>query len=348
MPLPLTAVNGALLEWIIDSRGQRLAAYGLIGWYVLQLALSGWIVGRWLQSPIFRWLVLGWNILSIYFQSAALAIEADAGQLLVQAAPEALLAGVMGWAVIWGVLGDGRWPIRWAAMVALVAILPSLRFLFKPLVDWWNSWTQLTLLQTAVLVLICSVLRLHGWRLATDGAIERKATADRLTGLQLGIRDFLVWTAVVGLLLGLSHAREQLNFVVEDLFRTAFYWKLSAAMIGAIGIIVALWMVLGQGHWLVRFAVGLAFLTVAGSGFGAVTAARFDSVESQNAAEGWIGLDWEAREFFQLGWWWVGWLLLSSGIFAATLIIFRTRGYRLRRVPWRAFVSGGRRAAVAK
>ena len=41
--------------------------------------------------------------------------------------------------------------------------------------------------------------------------------------------------------------------------------------------------------------------------------------------------DYDLFRWYEVGWWWIAWMFLSGGLLAASLMIFRTVGYRLVR-----------------
>ncbi|MBW3599856.1 MAG: hypothetical protein KY475_21615, partial [Planctomycetes bacterium] len=192
-----------------------------------------------------------------------------------------------------------------------------------------EMWTELLVLQVVTLAILCGLLRLRGFRLQRIETAASAVAAAEQRRLQFGIRHVLVWTTALAMLLGLGKALDLLSWqTAQQLARDGMFWKLTVATTSAIVIIVALWVALGRGHWLARIVVGFVFALVAGS---ALAAWSIHNATVMAAGGGWRRRNWELLGWYEVGWWWLGWLFLSGGLLAATLIILRTRGYRLVR-----------------
>jgi hypothetical protein len=194
----------------------------------------------------------------------------------------------------------------------------------------------LLVLQILTLAALCGLLRLRGFQLARLRAAQATILGEGVERrvLQFNIKHVLIWTTALAAMLGVARALDLLNWeAAQQLARGGIAWKAIVAATSAIVIIVALWVALGRGHWLVRYSVGLAFALLAGSGLALWSNYRFTVIDSRiGMGRVWNPVEWELRDLYAIGWWWMGWLFLSSGLLAATLIILRVLDYRLVKI----------------
>jgi hypothetical protein len=332
LPAVVAGVDYALLEWTTNQQQVSLQTCLQFGWYVVQVGIVGWVVGSAVSPPALRWIVFGWVLLLINLLTFTHALSGpgwDPPRFLL---PAALLAGQIGLCTVWAFFGDTRWPLRWPAMALLAAGL----FWFWAAFDggfYQGLWNELLVLQVLTLAALCGLLRLRGFRL---GRLPAGQTAGAGEGaqrrvLQFNIKHVLTWTTALAAMLGVARGLDLLTWeAAQQLVRGGIVWKLTVAATSAIAIIVAIWVALGSGHWLSRYAVGLAFALLTGTGLALWSKYRFAAI---NAPMGggwrWNAVEWQLREMYEFGWWWLGWLFLCSGLLAATLIILRVLDYRL-------------------
>jgi len=146
--------------------------------------------------------------------------------------------------------------------------------------------------------------------------------------LQFSLKHVLIWTTGMAVVLGIARGFDLLNWqAAQRITQGVFFWKAALAVMSASGIIVALWVALGRGHWLLRYGVGLVYLITIGS---IVSIWSLHNLKIRRARV-WNPNDWELMAWYELGWWWLGWLFLCSGLLASTLLILRTLDYRLMR-----------------
>ncbi|HMC11398.1 MAG TPA: hypothetical protein VKH44_08915, partial [Pirellulaceae bacterium] len=221
---------------------------------------------------------------------------------------QSLFTAQLGLVTVWAVLGTARWTMR--VPVVLVLLVPLMG----------------NIAQTAALCLICLVLRSQRFRLilaapATDSEAISTAEGPALRPIQFGMRDVLLWTTALAPLLAIVRIDEGR--------------MLTAGVLHAIVLVVALWTALGKGPAWLRWPLLLLFALVAG----------FVLVKVDEFHIGWrppFTPFWRVTNlhYFWL-WQWktVAEFLLAGGMLAATLLIYRVLGYRLcRDLPRRAAI----------
>ena len=189
--------------------------------------------------------------------------------------------------------------------------------------------------QAVVLVLMSVGLRVRGYRLVHINSLE-PATADtKSRRFQFGIKDVLIWTTSLAILLGLMRAAGMLVWVsLTD--HPSMYFKGTVALLSANAIVFSLWAALGQGHWALRYTLLVTMLLLLGTGLGALSCYGEDLVNlwrtpTVTAFPNRGFLDYDLYMWKEVRWWWIAWMFLSGGLLAASLMIFRTVGYRLVR-----------------
>ena len=106
----------------------------------------------------------------------------------------------------------------------------------------------------------------------------------------------------------------------------------TVALLSAIVILFALWASLGQGHWLLRYSLLLGVLLGLGAAVGGASTYGERFLNQWVRANGYnSSFDYDLFRWYEVGWWWIAWMFLSGGLLAASLMIFRTVGYRLVR-----------------
>jgi hypothetical protein len=330
LPAVIAGVDYAILGRQNDRGETNLQSCLLFGWYMVQVGIVGWVVGRSIAQPVVRWIVFGWVLLLINLLTLTLSMRGSGWNCPQFLPPAALLAGQIGLCTVWAFFGDARWPLRWPAMLLLVA---ALFWLWSVLGGRYSSeeiWGELLVLQVLTLATLCGLLRLKGFHLRRMLVAPPAVTGDRADRrvLQFNIKHVLIWTTTLALMLGVARGLDLLNWqAARDLVRGGIVWKLTIATASAMVIIVALWAALGREHWLARYAVGLVFSLTAGSGL--AMWAKFGVAALNNRTGWWNQASWGLRIMYEIGWWWLGWLFLANGILTATLIILRVLDYRL-------------------
>jgi hypothetical protein len=143
---------------------------------------------------------------------------------------------------------------------------------------------------------------------------------------QFSIRDVLVGTTILAALMGAAKAGDLLRMqFVTELYASGFIFVLAVAIASAVISIVALWAALGQGNLMLRLTVSLVLPMVVGV---AVTVYCFHLQQSIRLGG---RMYWQFYRWYETGYWWIGWMFLIGALLAASLIIYRTLGYRLVR-----------------
>jgi hypothetical protein len=330
LPAVIASVDYALLGSYNTGPATNLETFFHLAWYVVQVGIVGWVVGSVIEQSIGRWIVFGWVLLLINLLTFTLALSGPGWSPPPFLAPAALLAGQIGLCVVWAFFGDSPWLLRWPAMAFLSACLAWFWSAFNSGYTQ-EIWNELLVLQVLSLLALCSLLRLFGFRLARVQPAHLTTTgegADRRV-LQFNIKHVLIWTTAMAAMLGVARGLDMLNLqTAQQILRGGLGSKMIVAVTSAIVIIVALWVALGQGHWLARYSVGVAFALLTGVGLAFWSNYRFAAINS-GFPRFWTSDLWRLREFYEVGWWWLAWLFLSSGLLAATLIILRVLDYRL-------------------
>jgi hypothetical protein len=325
LPLAIAAINYTLLGQQVLQSATNLGACFLFGWYVVQTGLISYLVGRGLEQPLLRWAVFGWILLLVDFLTMILAYGSPGWQVSGLMLPAALFAGQIGLCVVWAFLGDTRWPVRWPIMLlasaAVFWLWTQMRLLYGH-----ETWTELLGYQVLTLAVLCSLLRLFGFRVRRP---EPGVDATERRRLQFNIKHVLIWTTASAVLLGLAKALDLLTWqTAQQLVRGGLTWKLTVTSASAIVIVAALWISLGREYWPIRYSVGLTLV---------LTLGWIVSLWSVHQAAGgvgvrrWTSIRWELRQLYEIGWGWMGWFFLTGGFLAAALLVLRTLGYGLIR-----------------
>lgn len=321
-----------LVMWWLAGEGRSLMEVTLgFGFFVLEVGLVGTVVGHAMPHPLLRWLLFGWLMVLIDLLVGSSAMLSSHGHDIREILPAAaLVAGQIGLAIIWGTLGTARW--YWRAPFTLAAGAGLLGLWIFCVTGWSGRlMTQVLVVQAITLTLITIGLRVRGYRLIQlDLVAGNAAGANRR--FQFGVRDVLIWTTVLAILLGLMRAADMLRWKSLSEHPSLFLMS-TVALLSAMAIVLALWASLGQGHWLLRYSLLVVMLL----GLGAVMGAACTYGEwlldqwRRTQTSPYRFYDWDLHRWYKVGWWWIAWMFLSGGLLAASLMIFRAVGYRLVR-----------------
>jgi hypothetical protein len=332
LPAVVAAVNYLLAAPLADGGASSSLVTLQLAWYVAQVGIVGALVGRGLRSPLLRWIVFGWLLLLINLLTIAMTLG-EFRDMPLHLPTAGLFAGQIGLGVVWGFLGDTRWPVR--VPLAALAVGGLLALWFNQWINYRRElWDELLLFYLATLSALCALVRLTGFRLA----IVDPQTGDSRPGgadfrLQFGIKHVLTWTTALAILLAIGRGMDLLRWeVAQEAMNQCKPWKIVMAAGSGMTIIVALWVALGTGRWWWRYPAGVLMVLLLGSLLSIWNNTRqLASIALANAG-GWRQVDWELMEWYEIGWWWLAWMFLSGGLLAATLIILRVLGYRLVRL----------------
>jgi hypothetical protein len=293
----------------------KLILYAL---FVGQVGFLGWIVGRWLPHPVLCWAVYIWGIALVDLSCFRMVWDTPC---LIYALVSAQIGMIATWTIL-ATTPPWQWRLPWFAAIA--SALGYFCVLLASLVYLEEMWMVALLVQSIVVVTLSGFLRVRGFRM--ERYPQRDQSPDAAQGvsyLQFSIADMLVWTAAAVPVLLLARHVDWLYFL-----HVGWYALPIVAMLGigfAAVTLAGMWAALGQGSLVVRLAVfGMAAPAV-----GALLA--WTTAPQRPIGYGSL-LD---SSFFAMieesGYTWIVWTSLAGGFLAATLMIFRARGYRLLR-----------------
>lgn len=304
----------------------------LMGFYVLQIGCIGWAVGKVTQPWPLRWFIYGWLLVLVDLQLAVMNSNGGRSYEGISCLSTAVFAGQLGMIIVWGVLGSGHiiWRIP-AILVVLTQFWAFFHLLIRlkqgPPGSAYLDWGSLLTIQAVLLAVLCGSLRLRGYSLLKVEAETKGAAADKTkVPLQFGIRDVMIWTTSLAVLLAIAKAADFLtmNFL-RNLYAPDILLSFTIGIITAVVLIVALWSALGRGNPAIRCLV-LTLLTL---GLGGAIGWYCDAQAKAKAMAG--GFSTSYWQWYSTGYWWIGWMFLTGALLAASLTIYRTLGYRLVR-----------------
>ncbi len=302
---------------------RTLTIYAL---FVGQVGFLGWIVGRCLPHPVLCCAVYVWGIALVDISCCAVALTDSSwwgskGQSwLVYALVSAQVGMIAAWTIL-ATTPPWQWRLPGLAVMASALGYYCLRLTLQ---NGQDVWMATMLAQSVVVVTLCGFLRILGFRMERRLLSEQEPdwTAS-VSCLQFSIRDILVWTTATVPVLVV--AKEVDWFLFRD-----FGWHamILAIMLGigcAAATIVGIWVGLGQGTVVVR----LVILGTATPAIGALLAWVMTPVNRIGISNAWEGMFFWIAE--RIGYTWIAWSSLAAGFLAASLLIFRARGYCLLR-----------------
>jgi hypothetical protein len=313
-------------EWALRFAAQRdwsVPAMGMIyALFVAQVGLLGFVVGRFVDRWVLRWVVLVWGLTLVDAMLFRLVWEQPGwyhwrgwGNSL----PYALLSGQFGLVVIWGAFGPVPWPSRLPGFLVAAILVASFGFALAGRND---AWVALAVIQGGATVGLCVPLWLLGFRLRSGERLG--SSGDELSGkpvFQFSLRHMLLWMAALVPILLLGQALD-LWFVLNV---PLWDWLGLASIALGLGFasLIAIWAALGSGWTAIRVG-SLAMMPAVVGGVLKVTI--------RPRAFLWRDI---SREFDKIGWGWVAWTFLAAWFLAGLLLMFRASGYRLVRTPCR-------------
>jgi hypothetical protein len=335
-PMVFVGIDDALLARLY--RGEEWLIATLIV-FVVQVGAFGVLCGRFIDWPPMRWLIYGWCWLVVDLQLVTTAALLPGLSFNSDLLFNAMFAAQLALVTIWGVLGTSNWLWR----LPLAIVLGALAAL--PLVDE-DDYTYAA--QTVALAGLCCLLRwrrfrlmrvpissdavlaaYERWKLAGSPSAEYAAvlpeSVKEMRSVQFGIRHVLVWTTSLAIALGIAKAMDLLNIdTAKSLMGNDWMTFSCSGLVAAIVLIVAMWAALGAGPAWVRWPLLIAF-AVAG-GIVADVLEEFSHFYFGGSLGFWTYYLEEDHIII------VRYALAASLLFA-TLLIFRTLGYRLEQAP---------------
>jgi hypothetical protein len=334
MPGVLALANRLILNSGTIGYFNGPGAIALFGFYVLQVAAVSMALATDIRPWALRWIIYGWTMLLIDLQLAFLteSVYSDA----VRSLSSAMFAGQLSLFVVWGVMARDSIVRRIPALLVLLAVAwncYSMLVLIGQRSQGQLSWSDLVVTQTVLLSILCGCLRLAGFSLAIVSNENDAAPAGGGRKLlQFGIRDVLIGTTSLALLLGLAKAGDLLTLeYVRRFYDRGFLFVFTIAISTAIVLIFALWAALGRGHIVVRTAALLLVTLAVGAPLGWYCV-NIGQPQARAAMFKPAATTYWVDHFYSAGYWWLGWMFLAGALLAASLLIYRRLGYRLVRV----------------
>jgi hypothetical protein len=186
-----------------------------------------------------------------------------------------------------------------------------------------RSWNFMMLVTAVVVVVLCGGLRYFGFTLRPK--LPDSTAGDSSTyrpSYQFGVKHMLIWLTVTGPLLLFVRGLD----LAERGFFTAAVLAVALSTVN----LLAIWAVLGEGHWLIRLASLVAAPPLIALGMSYYSAYLKANPPARNAGGGFNygSVNWAIVEMQDL---WIAWLWLDAALLAALLIYLRAIGYRLAR-----------------
>jgi hypothetical protein len=333
VPLLFSAVDSWLLRRMQFEPSSTLLVAVTMSVFVVQVGLLGWLCGRWIDHPWWRWglYVWGWVLVDLQvFAAAGLADGASYGSH-GRMLPGSLFAAQAGLAMVWGFLGSSRWTLRIPACTLLVFVFAWLSR------SGYGMVREMVPVQLAALAALCGLLALQRFRLWPIAGAAATApgspSSPGLPTMQFGIRHVLIWTTSLAVLLGMLRALELLSLESLRMFYQEGFFSLASLGIAvAITFVAAVWAALGAGPaWLRLPLLGLV-LPAAGLAMAVLfwNADRIRWSPGTTFSDLW-NQPWMWQQFWREDIWLAVWVALAGSLLFASLIILRTIGYRLVR-----------------
>jgi hypothetical protein len=316
IPVVVAVTNQLLLDVLYTYPKLSVLLYP---WLALGTAVLSWSTGRYLYPAWLRWTIFAWSLVLLdlltFIACITHRVDFQFGYILVSAQISLL--------TLWAVLGPGSWQWRLPAVAAMV---PLVVIFCGSFVGATRSWNLMMLVTAPIVTVLCGALRYLGFALR-----DPKSEADGAAGsghrpsYQFGVKHMLIWLTVTGPLLLLVRG---LDFGGRGIF-TAAVLAVALATVN----LIAIWAVLGGGHWLIRVAALLAapYLIAQGMTYYStyLKSASLNIAISPRRYQNWYGtVAWSLVEMEKL---WTAWLWLDAALLAALLLYLRAIGYRLMR-----------------
>src|SRR5262245_48277213 len=333
VPVTLTLVN----QWVLAKSVPIISVFGtglLFAFYALQIGFVSWAVGRYITPWPLRWFIWIWIMALVDLQLAVM--TASVFSHAIRCLATSVLAGQLGALLVWGILGSG--PMIWRIPSLLLLVLVAwncyeLLVRIRQNASWMQlGWNDLLNVEAVTLAALCGMLRLRCFSLQVidlDGDGDGGEGSSSSTSLQFGIRDVLIWTTCLALLLGIAKAGDLLKLeFVQQTYAVGFLLVATVAISTAAVLLVAIWASLGRGRFTLRLLVLVLTALVVGTPLALYSVHIGQPMMVSNR-------DYRLAHWYAIGYWWISWMFLTATLLAASLIIFRTLGYRLVGVPRR-------------
>jgi hypothetical protein len=334
VPAAFSAVDHWLLSRLMSSPTR--AHVGLtMAVFVVQVGLLGWLCGKLLDNPWWRWGLFVWGWILVDLQLLAAGVFADGGnwRARLDMLPSALFAAQVGLAIIWGIMGTTRWVVRLPACLVLGTLLAI------PLGRAYGHGFGYELygVQTMTLAALCLLLRWRRFRLAQvvpapPATTASSPAANPLGQMQFGIRNVLVWTTSLAVVLGVLRALDLLSLRGLAPFLGGDFLSLATAgLLVACVFVVAVWAALGAGPAWLRLPGLLFFMVPVGATLGFLDWNALRVRYSYGSIDTLWTTSWALQQLWEGHSWLILWIALAGSLLYASLLILRVGGLRLVR-----------------
>jgi hypothetical protein len=340
-PLPVgrLVLVGALVPAVFAYVDYRLLLLLQVTWastfvvtltmlvFVVQIGLLGWLCGRLLTNPWWRWGLYLWGGVLVDLQLVSATVFVGGGWSVRTILPASLFAAQVGLAIVWAILGDTHWAIRLPACAVAGTLLTL------PMDLGYGIAGDSFPIQLITLAILCLLLRWRGFRLekveaagpVLPSAAKEASRPPPSRRMQFSIRHVLIWTTSLALILGVLRFLDLLSLEAWiPFFQENFIATLTGGLLLACVFVVSLWAALGSGPLWLRLPLLALALSATGFVLGVI---HFCS--EANPRVSYADL-WRYRDYFwENDGWHVAWVFLAGSLLAASLVILRAIGYRL-------------------
>lgn len=327
--LILPAVVALSNQWLFEQANVSswpLSRYGMrpwpqllvYPWMALSAAAISWCAGRYLYPAPLRCVIFVWCLALLdllTFLAAMSRNDAHFGYMLVSAQINLV--------ILWTILGPGGWQWRLPAMLAVTPLV----IIFGTSIGsrWWyaGSWQLVVLLAAIMAAIVCAALRWLGFRL--QPALFIPQTDPQTLGIsQFSVKHMLVWSAAIVPLLLIARS---LDFLFITRIRQNEFFPLTLISVGLATVnIVAIWIVLGAGFWLLRVALLILaplLITVGLEVYSSFIVSQFGPYSSYRRPMSDLYIEMSGN--------WFAWIWQGTALLAALLLFLRASGYRFVR-----------------
>lgn len=311
-------------HWAMDQGSYVFVMSFFYPFVVIQVAILGWCVGRYVELSLLRWVVFCWTIALVDLQAyTAMHSYGDTGMVL----GFALFASQVGMLVLWLILGPPPWTSRLSAAVVALAVILA----FLSTIDRWStrSWPTIMLLHCAIVVVVCLFLSRCGFRLKKTQLNSQLSHSNKAEQtFQFSVQDLLLWTTLLAPLVLIAKGLDVVLFshlTMGDIYPLVFL-----AIFLALTSILSIWVSLGTGSTVIRILVVLAGSLL----MGLALHYQAHSWHTQLSVAGsWWGrgLSNLRYTFIELRDLWVYLIQMELWLLAAMLLFLRASDYQLLR-----------------
>lgn len=334
------AVYSSLDHWLLTRLQLRPNDTGHIvltmAVFAAQVGLLGWLCGRLLDDPWWRWglYIWGWVLVDLQLLSATVFADGGNWRSHGRLLPGSMFAAQVGLTIIWAILGTTRWTLRWPTCLVLGTVLAV------PALEGRHFSSEILFpAQMIALAGLCLLLRWQRFQLqridvqSPTAPTPGSPAAKQLQLAQFSIRHVLIWTTSLAVVLGVLRALDLLSIrALLPYFEGSAISSLTAGILIAGVFVVAVWAALGAGPAWLRWPMLIASLVLCGLSFCLLHFLSNGGLWSDIPTLIFHpGTPTRSSWYWERDRWLAAWVILAGGLLFASLIILRVLGYRLAR-----------------